>query len=111
MGISIRVVIDTSKIDRLAAAAQGLDSDIADLVSQDIQFGAKARAAVRTGAMRDNIERTTSGGRFTVISLVEYSSFVEFGTSRMAAQPFMVPATEAADIDGACKEALRNAGF
>lgn len=111
MGISIKFVIDTSDIDRKAAAAQGLDADIADLVSQDIQFGAQSRAAVDTGAMRDNIERTTAGGRFTVIALVDYASFVEYGTRYMAAQPFMTPAAEAADIDGACKEALRNAGF
>ena len=111
MPITVTITVNHEDLDRLIAAAPVIDADICDLISQDIQFGAKARAAVDTGAMRDSIERALSGGWFSVISLAEYSSFVEFGTTKMAAQPFMQPALEAADIQGECEEAMRMAGF
>lgn len=50
---------------------------------------ARSHAAVDKGEMRDSIqvEMTPDGARVTVGS--DHWMFVEFGTSRMAAQPFM----------------------
>lgn len=111
MGISIRIIPDTSDIDLKAEAAQGIDADIAEMVAKDIAQGERSRAAVDTGQMRDSIYYATAGGSFFVDAAAEHSGFVNYGTSKMAAQPFVEPAVEAADIDGACQQALKNAGF
>lgn len=89
-----------------------------------IERGAKQRAAVDTGAMRASIyvrtEDTSDYGKTGLKALgrnkdvflfpeveqpthnealiavgVSYGIFVEYGTSKMAAQPFMTPAYEA----------------
>jgi HK97 gp10 family phage protein len=111
MAFVIKVIIRSGPLDHLIEHAAELDPIIADLVSEDIQAGAKMRAAVDTGFMRDNIDREVNGGRFLVIARADYSGFVEYGTRFMGAQPFMTPAVEAADYDGAAQEALKRIGF
>jgi HK97 gp10 family phage protein len=55
---------------------------------------AKALAPVKTGYMRSNIKTYFNEGGLSgeVISHAEYSLFVEFGTSKQEAQPYMMPA-------------------
>jgi HK97 gp10 family phage protein len=55
---------------------------------------AKALAPVKTGYLRENIKtHIEDGGLYAkVISHSDYSMFVEFGTSKQEAQPFMIPA-------------------
>lgn len=72
----------------------------ADLVVQktalDIEATAKGLAAVDTGAMMSSIQAQPTGQMSAVVNCgVEYGIYVEYGTYKMAAQPFMVPATEA----------------
>ena len=59
---------------------------------------AKGYAPVRTGALRDSItsdiEYTQSTIRAIVGPHVFYAEFVEYGTKRMSAQPFMRPALD-----------------
>ena len=59
---------------------------------------AKAIAPVRTGYMRDHIVGAVEDGDKTVMGTVTseapYSGFVEFGTVRMDAQPFLRPALD-----------------
>lgn len=59
---------------------------------------AKHLAPVDTGFLRRNIRADVAAVltdlRATVVSGASYSSFVEFGTSRMAARPFLFPAAE-----------------
>lgn len=50
-----------------------------------------------TGALKTNITVVKKGhGRYWVQDGVEYGIYLELGTSRMAARPFMVPAIERA---------------
>ena len=60
----------------------------------DIEAQAKTRAAVDTGNMKNSINASGDKLAWRVDSPAEYSLYVEFGTSRMGAQPFMVPAVE-----------------
>jgi HK97 gp10 family phage protein len=56
---------------------------------------AKIKAAVDTGTMRAaTMPVTISDSEIDVVSFAEYSVYVENGTSRMAAQPFMRPALD-----------------
>lgn len=64
-----------------------------------IEAGAKNRAPVDTGALRNSItsevQRRGNTIRGEVGPTVNYGGFVERGTSRMSAQPYLRPATDA----------------
>jgi HK97 gp10 family phage protein len=60
-----------------------------------IEATAKQMAPVDTGNLRNSIQTTVvSALRATVGTNVEYAPYIEYGTSRMAAQPFLTPAAE-----------------
>ena len=65
----------------------------------DIASGAKNRAPVDTGALRNSVTTQTQGNRDyargEVGPTVHYGGFVERGTSRTRAQPYLRPATDA----------------
>lgn len=64
-----------------------------------ISAGAKNRAPVDTGALKNSISTSTQGNRDfargEVGPTVNYGAYVESGTSRMRAQPYLRPATDA----------------
>lgn len=61
----------------------------------DIEAHAKALAPVDTGLLRNSIHSEQKGElEWEVESPVHYSVYQEYGTSRMAPQPFMTPASE-----------------
>ena len=63
--------------------------------ASDVEAQAKARAAVDTGNMRNSIGTTMHGPLSAEIGpTASHSVFVEFGTYKMAAQPFMGPAAD-----------------
>lgn len=68
------------------------------VAGHSIERDAKASAPVDTGALRGSISTTTAGdGRSGSMSVevgptVEYGAYVELGTSRMGAQPYLAPA-------------------
>ena len=49
----------------------------------------KSDCPVDTGNLRNHITGEVSGDSIIWVSGVEYSSYLEFGTSRMSANPFM----------------------
>jgi phage protein, HK97 gp10 family len=84
--------------NRFAEIAARLPQETGEIVQKTllaIETTAKMKAPVDTGALRASIqnemEEETSG---VVYTNQEYSQFVEFGTSKMAAQPYMTPAAE-----------------
>ena len=75
-------------------AAKAMETTIAKT-----QERAKSIAPVRTGQMKHEInvfpvEKKTDQVIGTIIAKKEYSSFVEFGTYKMSAEPFMRPAVK-----------------
>ena len=65
---------------------------------------AKELAPVGTGALRNSIkseeeERTAKSVAYVVFAGKFYAPFLEFGTSKMAARPFMRPAFDAVQPD------------
>ena len=116
------VIIDTKEVDRVMKAL-GMSRDaIIRTIGFDIESAAKQLAPVDTSAMRDSIyTETPDGNTFDVASSnalsknpkvttiqhpkpekgfvnvgpsVNYAEFVEFGTSKQSAQPYLVPAAE-----------------
>ena len=67
-------------------------SDVATYVVQQAQSYAPIG---ETGQLHDNISfQMTGDAEATIICDVPYAEYVEYGTSKMAARPFMTPALE-----------------
>lgn len=60
-----------------------------------VERGAKSRAPVDTGELRGSITSATRGNTGQVSAGARYAFYNEYGTSKMAPQPFMIPAVEA----------------
>ncbi len=71
-------------------------SQVVRKVAFDTEATAKQLAPVDTGNLRSSITTQVTGDGLsaTVVATASYAHWVESGTSRMAPQPFMGPATE-----------------
>jgi HK97 gp10 family phage protein len=68
-------------------------------VGERVKAAAAAMAPVQTGTLKSSIQydlSETHGGDLMVIigSNLRYAGFVEYGTSKMAAQPYLRPALD-----------------
>jgi HK97 gp10 family phage protein len=94
------LTLEVKGVDRAAARLEHISERLAREVDAKAQEAvelctrtAQLLAPVRTGRLRANIDWAKSAPlRYVIYSRVEYSVFVEYGTSKMAAQPFMRPA-------------------
>jgi len=79
-----------------------LSSDAADIATAE----AKRLVPVRTGRLQRSIRKShTQKGEYRVGSSVPYAGFVEMGTRKMVAQPYLRPAAEVANQHLAAKAA------
>ena len=62
--------------------------------AHDVEGTGKQLAAVDTGAMRNSIGVDVGTLQATIGPTVSYAPHLEYGTSRMAPQPFMNPAAD-----------------
>lgn len=77
-------------IDRTPELMENVVKEVAIRVDAE----AKKKAPVDTGNLRASITMEVDGLEATVGTNVEYAPFIEFGTSRQQAQPFMTPAKQ-----------------
>ncbi len=62
----------------------------------DIEAYAKAVVPVDTGNLKNSIQTTMEGDLTAIVGThVEYAPYVEYGTYKMAARPYLGPAAEA----------------
>jgi HK97 gp10 family phage protein len=90
-------VLDTRVLDKITAELRPKASRIVQTFGFAISGEAATNAPVDTGALRNSItSESHMEGDLTFIAQdgVEYGIYQEFGTSRMAAHPFMIPAIE-----------------
>lgn len=59
-----------------------------------VEGEAKLRCAVDTGNLRGSIDNKVDGDHVIIGTNVEYAVFVEKGTSRQKAQPYLTPSAE-----------------
>ena len=96
-GWSLKVVADTVT-PKLAAFAGRLAQEVEmelDVVGADMEDLARSIVPVDTGALRDSIYHRPAGLELEFGATMDYASMVEFGTSRMRAQPYIRPALDA----------------
>lgn len=94
MGISINV--DTSAFEAaMAAKRQELEKAVSRGIGKGgliVEGEAKALSPVDTGALRASITSQTQDNVCHVGTNVEYAPYQEYGTYKMKAQPFLIPA-------------------
>lgn len=95
MSKSLVITLDNS--GKISARTLALLSGVVKKTAADIEAGAKARAPVDTGFLRTSIQSEMTGESEATISVgAEYGAFVEYGTRKTPAQPFLTPAVDAA---------------
>lgn len=93
--------------DRLARVTDAAVSDFAD----DVERHMKGVVAVDTGTLKESIEKRKEGNGYTVGPRgVDYAEFVENGTSRSPAQPYVAPTVQWARANGPKRIARRIKG-
>lgn len=91
------ITVDISKavavLEKLANAAEStIPQQALQAGADNLAQSAASKAPVLTGALRDSIKvGGVSNTSATVEADVEYAGFVEFGTSKMSAEPYMTP--------------------
>jgi HK97 gp10 family phage protein len=92
-------VIGTADVEaglrKLLAEVPQLANNLLDDSAMRVERDAKQRCPVDTGRLRSSIQVASGKGWRTVSTNVEYAPYVEFGTRRRGAKPFLFPAAEA----------------
>lgn len=93
------VSIDASEVERLAddmrQHAARVEPHAEQIVSKsihDVVASAQSIAPVDTGNLKGSIGADVDGLEAVAGPTAEYGAYVEYGTSRMSAQPYMGPA-------------------
>lgn len=81
-----------TRIPVIAAAAPAKVAQALAATAFRVEARAKQTAPVDTGHLRGSIGAEGGGLRWRVLAAAEYAVFVELGTRRMSAQPYLVPA-------------------
>ncbi len=98
--MSLRINITTRGFQQVVDEFRGFNSRLQTAIvdslgkaTDEIVTIAQSYAPVRTGALRDSIHSEPTGPMsYGLTADVDYAVFVEYGTVRMLAQPFMRPA-------------------
>lgn len=78
----------------LAKTAENLAGSIGAIIeagARRVCEIAKSVCPVDTGTLRESISAECDGNRAEISANTDYASYVEFGTSQMAPQPYLVP--------------------
>jgi HK97 gp10 family phage protein len=118
MAINARLIggrIARRAIARLTTDMHDVQEEVAEKWAEDMYEGAIADVPIREGDLAAALEKRVKGGGATADAQVGvwdedayYGQFVEFGTSKMDAQPFMYPNAREANrkVPGWVKEGI-----
>lgn len=86
--MAMRFNLDASGLQQIEAAVTDVLESTAKAVAKD----ARAKAPVATGRLRSSITSEMDGDTAIVRAEAPYAAYVELGTSRAGAQPYLKPA-------------------
>jgi len=96
--VTVRIAVRV-RSDRIPEIRRDLRTNAARVVAKaanDIEGQAKSRAPVDTGFLKSSIQgRMITPTHWRVTVGASYGAYVEFGTRKMAAQPYFLPAIAA----------------
>lgn len=122
------IVISFNHFPEIAAALPDETSQVVRKVAFDVEAEAKMLVPVDTGNLKNSIRMVmepdaieavvdiepgkTPPGKTSTTTSAEYAPYVEFGTHKMGAQPFMTPAAEMNQpkFESAMKQLLQRLG-
>lgn len=90
-------IVIFNRIPALIAEIEAVSRAAPKRVADRIVSDARSRAPVQTGYLRSSISSVSveSGKSANVVVGAPYAAYVEYGTYKMAARPFLTPAFEA----------------
>lgn len=96
MGKVTTISVTFNRFPEIAAALPDKTKAVVAKAAFDIEAQAKNRVPVDTGALKNSITTDFENDGLTAVVAphMEYAAFVEYGTRRMSAQPYMTPAAE-----------------
>lgn len=94
MKIGTDVKLDDAKLKRLQKGLDAVRPAILKAAGVVVDGQAVLLCPVDTGNLRNSITHKVEGDAVTIGTPVHYASHVEYGTSKMAAQPFLRPAVD-----------------
>jgi len=98
--VSLSISVDTTKLNEIIAKLPANRDKIVKAVAFEVLREAQQKAPVDTGALKANADVNTKyagDGIMSVEFYQEYAPYVELGTYKMAARPFLKPAVEAGE--------------
>lgn len=95
MAQSFQVDVLYDNIGKVTAVVAAAAAAAVAKSAHDIEAQAKSRAPVRTGFLKNSIHAEQEGPHAWRVDVqAEYGAYVEFGTVRMSARPYFIPAVE-----------------
>lgn len=112
MGIEARGLSSARRrLQRIADRVAGVTQEAIEEFADDVVTHMKGVVPIDTGVLRDSIEKKVEGDTVTVGPRgVEYAEYVEYGTSRAPAQPYVRPTIQWAKQNGPKRIARRIEG-
>ena len=84
-----------ARLKNLVFAMEGVGAGAVQAAANQCADIARSYVPVDTGALKGSIAAVSDGSyASSVIASTPYAAMVEYGTSKMAAQPFMLPAAQ-----------------
>ena len=90
----VEIQVLFNRLPAIAEALQAHANAAAMKTGEDVAGMARALAPVHTGRLRDSITVGSESDGATVYTDTPYAPYLEMGTYKMAARPFMTPAAE-----------------
>ena len=107
-GISVQILEDNHR--QLIRATEYAIETALEVVGQKAEGYAKLKCPVDTGTLRKSITHRVVEDAVQIGTNVEYAPYVEFGTYKMKAQPYLKPAVSnhTDEYKRLCESALRS---
>jgi len=86
--MATRLVLNKDGMRKVSEATQTLLISLGEAVATD----ARSNAPVDTGNLKSNINMSAAPDEVTITAEASYSAYVELGTSKSPAQPYLKPA-------------------
>jgi HK97 gp10 family phage protein len=109
--IAIQFQVNAGILQGVVSRVPGMETFIVSTAADFVESHAKAIVPVDTGALKGSIKAAVIGSNAVVEASMPYAGYVEWGTRKMAAQPYLRPAFEALRWNNILKQAFRNIGL